>query len=49
MTPFNKMAIGRERRIIELKRHINKLLQEQGREPKYKSPELIEEDASQAK
>jgi DNA-binding NtrC family response regulator len=36
MTRFNKMAIGRERRIIELKRHINKLLQEQGREPKYK-------------
>ncbi|MDF7808873.1 response regulator [Pontiellaceae bacterium B12219] len=46
ITRFNKMAVGRERRIIELKRHINELLKELGREPKYKSPELIEEDAS---
>lgn len=46
MTRFNRMAVGRERRIIELKRQINKLLSELGREPQYKSPEAIEEDPS---
>lgn len=46
MSRFNKMAMGRERRIIELKRIINELLNELGREPKFKSPELIEEDGS---
>jgi DNA-binding NtrC family response regulator len=46
MTRFNRMAIGRERRIIELKRQINALQAELGREPKYRSPELIEEDPS---
>jgi DNA-binding NtrC family response regulator len=45
VTRFNKMAVGRELRIIELKRLINELLRELGREPKYKSPELIEEDS----
>lgn len=45
MTRFNHMAVGRERRIIELKRQINTLLEELGREPKYRSPELIEESA----
>ena len=44
MTRFNRMAIGRERRIIELKRQINALNQELGRDPKYKSPDLIESD-----
>ncbi len=43
MTRFNTMAAGRERRIIELKRRINSLAAELGREPTYKSPELIEE------
>ena len=46
LTRFNKMAVGRERRIIELKRQINKLLAELGREPQYKSPDVIEEDPS---
>ena len=40
------MAIGRERRIIELKRQINTLNLELGRDPKYKSPDLIESDLS---
>ena len=46
LTRFNKMAVGRERRIIELKRQINKLLLELGRDPQYKSPDVIEEDPS---
>lgn len=46
MSRFNKMAMGRERRIIELKRMINDLLVELGQQPKFKSPELIEEDPS---
>jgi DNA-binding NtrC family response regulator len=44
MTRFNRMAVGRERRILELKRQINSLLAELGREPKYESPEMIEEE-----
>ena len=44
MTRFNRMAIGRERRIIELKRQINLLLAELGRKPKYRSPGMIDED-----
>jgi putative two-component system response regulator len=44
MTRFNRMAVGRERRIIELKRQINTLLTELGREPQYRSPDMIEED-----
>jgi DNA-binding NtrC family response regulator len=43
LTRFNKLAVGRERRIIELKRQINKLQGELGREPQYESPDLIEE------
>ncbi|MBT8045632.1 MAG: hypothetical protein KJN67_00570, partial [Pontiella sp.] len=46
LSRFNRMATGRERRIIELKRHINSLLAELGREPKYASPDKIEEDSS---
>jgi DNA-binding NtrC family response regulator len=46
LTRFNRMAVGRERRIIELKRQINKLLGELGREPQYKSPDIVEEDPS---
>lgn len=42
MARFNKMAMGRERRIIELKRQINDLLRELGRDPKFKSPDLVE-------
>lgn len=44
MERFHRMAVGRERRIIELKRQINTLLAELGREPQYKSPEMIEPD-----
>jgi DNA-binding NtrC family response regulator len=44
LTRFNNMAVGRERRIIELKRQINKLQSELGRKPQYESPEMIEED-----
>jgi len=46
MTRFNRMAIGRERRIIELKRLINALHAELGREPKYRSPDMIEENST---
>lgn len=46
MSRFNKMAMGRERRIIELKRQINSLLIELGRKAKFKSPDLIEQDHS---
>jgi DNA-binding NtrC family response regulator len=46
MSRFNRMARGRERRIIELKRHINDLMKELGRDPKFRSPDFIEEDAS---
>ncbi|MDF7798007.1 response regulator [Pontiellaceae bacterium B1224] len=46
VTRFNKMAMGRERRIIELKRLINELLIELGRKPKFASPDLIEKDSS---
>lgn len=42
MTRFNRMAIGRERRIIELKRLVNSLLGELGRKPRFKSPDMIE-------
>ncbi|VGO21290.1 response regulator [Pontiella sulfatireligans] len=44
MTRFNRMAAGREHRIIELKRQINALLGELGRPAKYQSPDMIEED-----
>jgi len=44
MSRFNRMAVGRERRIIELKRQINTLLKELGRAPQYKSPDVIDED-----
>ena len=44
MSRFNRMAMGRERRIIELKRMINDLLLELDRKPKFQSPDLIEED-----
>jgi DNA-binding NtrC family response regulator len=48
MSRFNKMAMGRERRIIELKREINDLLNELGREAKFKSPDLIEKGTDSA-
>lgn len=44
MSRFNKMAMGRERRIIELKRMINDLLAELDRPPKFKSPDLVDEE-----
>lgn len=46
VTRFNRMAMGRERRIIELKRMVNELLQETGRDPMFTSPDLIEKDSS---
>ncbi len=46
MTRFNRMAIGRERRVIELKRLINTLLSELDRKPRFKSPDLLEADSS---
>ena len=46
MTRFNRMAIGRERRVVELKRLVNTLLGELGREPRFKSPNMLEEDPS---
>lgn len=46
MSRFNRMAVGRERRIIELKRLANNLLAELGREPRFKSPGMLEEDPS---
>ena len=33
---FNKLAVGRELKMIELKREINALLEESGKEPGYK-------------
>ena len=45
ITRFNKLAVGRERRIIELKRQINDLLEELGRKPKYKSPDLLNKES----
>lgn len=36
LTRFNKLAVGREQRMIELKEEINELLINQGREKKYK-------------
>lgn len=44
VTRFNQMAMGRERRIVELKRVINALLEELDRPSKYRSPELLEQD-----
>ena len=44
VTRFNRMAVGRERRIVELKRQINALLGELNRPSKYKSPELLDPD-----
>lgn len=46
MSRFNRLAVGRERRIIELKRQINALLAELDRPPKYQSPEMLEENPS---
>ncbi|WP_372846270.1 response regulator [Pontiella sp.] len=46
LTRINRMALGRERRIIELKRQINNLHAELGRGPQYGSPDLVAEDPS---
>ena len=35
LTRFNRLAVGREQRMIELKQRINQLLQEMGRPPAY--------------
>ncbi|MDF7823247.1 response regulator [Pontiellaceae bacterium B12227] len=45
ITRFNKLAVGRERRVIELKSQINDLLIELGRKPKYKSPNLLNKES----
>jgi len=39
MKRFNKMAVDRELKMIELKREINSLLKESGKEPKYRIAE----------
>jgi len=41
MARFNHLAVYREQRITELKRLINSLLAELGREPRFKSPEML--------
>ena len=46
MARFNRMAIGRERRVVELKRLVNTLLGELGRKPRFKSPDMLKEDPS---
>lgn len=46
MARFNRMAVGRERRIIELKRVINDLLGELGREERFSSPSMLAQDTS---
>lgn len=43
---FNKLAVGRELRMVELKKEINALLGEMGREGKYRSPSDIMETCS---
>ena len=42
----SNLSLFAERRIIELKRLINDLHTELGREPKYRSPDMIDEDPS---
>jgi len=42
---FNRLAMGREVRVIELKRQVNSLLAELNREPEYKSIKEIDEFA----
>ena len=32
---FNRLAVGRELKMIELKKEINALLEDQGKEPRY--------------
>jgi PAS domain S-box-containing protein len=46
LSRFRRMAVGRELKMIELKKEINKKLQEQGEEPRYKivSSQQNEED-----
>ena len=41
---FNKLAVGRELRMVELNREINALLRELEREEKYRSPSDIAEN-----
>ncbi len=43
---FNQVAVGREKRMIELKAEINGLLRELGREEKYRSPHNVSENGS---
>jgi PAS domain S-box-containing protein len=39
---LNKMFVGREHRMVELKREVNVLLEKLGQPPKYKAPERVE-------
>ncbi len=41
---FNKLMVGRENRMIELKREVNHLLKELGRTVKYTTPDKIENE-----
>ncbi len=50
---FNRLAVGRELRMVELKQEVNALLEQLGREAKYNpgtpsKPDQVEEDASVA-
>ncbi len=36
LVKFNRLAVGRELKMIELKKEINALLEESGKEPEYK-------------
>lgn len=42
---FNRLATGREHRIIDLKRQVNDLMTELGRNTPFQSPEQVEEQA----
>jgi len=44
---FNSLAVGREVKMVELKREINSLLEELGREPGFTVPKGYETEASQ--
>ncbi len=41
---FNKLMVGRENRMIELKREVNHLLKESGRDEKYTTPDKKEDE-----